>query len=329
MTTEFTKEKFIELLESTKCSLLQQIKNSPFGSSPKFENAVRETISNNIEKLGINIKVDFNSHAQAFPDICLGHFGVEVKYTEKNTWRGVANSVSQGMLDQGVTDIYVIWCKEGGVSPAVRYRPYEEVVMHVRTSHVPRFEIDMEAETSLFKRFKTTYAEFTTFSMQEKMDLVRSYARKRISLGSNIFFWFLESQIVDPSGKRTLRLFRELSPDKKQRLALEEIFLWTDEFLENPGGNNAFDTRVNYFQNMHRVVYPEHLALYEAISSIGDAGFSGKDFLESLGYSKHGEEVFRSIKRNSYRIYAQWWDGIDCLSLEVWLKYVQGKEGMG
>lgn len=42
------------------------------------------------------LDIDRNSKAQAFPDIAIGQFGVEVKFTEKDNWRSVANSISEG-----------------------------------------------------------------------------------------------------------------------------------------------------------------------------------------------------------------------------------------
>ena len=71
------------------------------------------------------------------------------------------------------------------------------------------------------------------------------------------------------------------------------------------------------------MVYPPHLVLHKAISDVEYTYISDMNFLESLGYLEYGEEVFLSIKRNSFRIHAQWWDGFECLSIDTWLKYVQ------
>lgn len=315
--------KLLDLLEATRKTLNGMMQTAPFKTSPNFEKIVREVISRELEKVGSTIKVDFDSHVQAFPDICLGKYGIEVKYTEKDTWRGVANSVSQGMLNPNVKEIYVIWCKEGGQEPEIRYRPYEDVVMHVRTSHVPRFEIDMETNQSLFRRFKTTYSEFTTFKMEEKMDLVRAYARKRIGHGSNTFFWFLESQIVDPVNRRTLRLFQELESRKQLAAAIEEVLLFTDAFLMDPQGNLFFDIRVNHFYNKHRFVYPQSLSLFSAIASKKENGEPVDVIKSLLNHIDKTRDIFEEIDENSFRIYADWWDGILPLSFDTWMDYIK------
>ena len=245
-------EKLVELV----CKRLQyEARQVGFSSSPDFETKVREVLHQEIETKGIDLTVDFDSHVQAFPDICLGEFGIEVKFTEKDTWRGVANSISQGMKDPNVKNVYVIWCKMGG-TPEVRYRLYEEVVMHVRTSHVPRFEIDMTTDESLFDEFRLTYAEFTELEMPEKMRLVRSYARRRLSEGANIYFWWLEDQFVgEQDNAGVVELFDELSKTKRHALIAEEILLFP-ETLRVESAAHEFHYRVIYFWHRHRILYP-------------------------------------------------------------------------
>lgn len=67
------------ILESITQRLNQFIQtNGKFKNSKLFEEAVRDQLV----KEGLDI--DRNSKAQAFPDIAIGQFGVEVKFTEKD-----------------------------------------------------------------------------------------------------------------------------------------------------------------------------------------------------------------------------------------------------
>ena len=109
-----------------------------FTESKPFENRVREVIRNLLDQF--KISVDFSPHPYGFPDIVLGMFGVEVKFTANDTWRSIANSVFESFRDKQVKDIYILFGKMGG-TPTLRWGRYEECVMHVRTSHVPRFEV--------------------------------------------------------------------------------------------------------------------------------------------------------------------------------------------
>jgi hypothetical protein len=313
-----TLDEFETLLEVVRQALIERMRKEPFRNSPNFERAVRESLQTGLNASGSTIRVDFNSHAQAFPDICLGKFGIEVKYTENDTWRGVANSISQGMRDESVSTIYVMWCKEGGRIQDIMYRPYEDVVMHVRTSHVPRFEIDMETGESLFKRFKTSYKGFSALNMKDKMDLVRSYVTHRIRDGERRFFWFLESQEVDSRNKRTLRLFNELEPRHQVRLCLEELFLFSDAIQGDRQHEDLLDIRVRYFLNKHRVVYPQTLALYKAATRWGSAEEGESSIEGALMDDNLGAEVFSNIDLNSFRTHAEWWDGEESPDYNAW-----------
>jgi hypothetical protein len=69
-----------------------------YNQSKPFENRVRQVIKTLLEKF--IIPVDFSPHPYGFPDIVLGQFGVEVKFTTNNTWRSVADSVFESFRRQ-------------------------------------------------------------------------------------------------------------------------------------------------------------------------------------------------------------------------------------
>lgn len=136
------------------CGKLDQIaKTVGFVDSRSFENKARYVLAEHAPR---DMEVDFDPHPHAFPDISLGKFGIECKFTRSDSWRTVANSISEGMRDESVEHIFLLYCKAGGI-PEVRYRRYEDCVMHVRTSHVPRFEVDLYAQENLFARFGISY----------------------------------------------------------------------------------------------------------------------------------------------------------------------------
>ena len=59
-------------------------------------------------------------HGHAFPDIRVNGYGVEVKYSARDTWNAVGNSVFESMRDPAVKDIYVVFGKVGG-QPEARW----------------------------------------------------------------------------------------------------------------------------------------------------------------------------------------------------------------
>jgi len=218
-----TKAEF-ELLLVTVCQrLTNEAQSKLFQTSKEFENRVREVVQETINNP--LIEIDFDPHPQAFPDIAINEYGIEVKFTTNDTWRSVANSVLERNRIEEVKEIYIIFGKMGGI-PEVKAAPYEKCVMHVRTSHVPRFEVEVfpMPEHPLFERMNVTYDEFRTSSMEDKMEYIRQYARGRLKEGERL--WWLEN---NPEAEHTLpiqaRLYTKLDKAEKIKLRAEAILL--------------------------------------------------------------------------------------------------------
>lgn len=214
-------EEFEQLLDLVATQLTSECLERPFQASKPFENRVRETVESVGEAVGV--QVNYNPHPYAFPDISLGRFGVEVKFTTSDSWRSVANSVFETFRDSQTEVIYVMYGKMGGV-PAVRWARYSDCVIHVRTSHVPRFELDIDATRSLFDLMGVAYSEFSSLPMERKMEHIRAYARGRLKPGERL--WWLEDR---PDQGHSLpvqvRLFIDLPAHEKRQLRAEAVLL--------------------------------------------------------------------------------------------------------
>ena len=213
---------FEQLLDELCVRLTHEcIKKQRFTVSKSFENRVREVIRTLLNQF--KISVDFAPHPYGFPDIVLGKFGVEVKFTTNDTWRSVANSVFESYRNKDVKHIYVVFGKMGG-RPQVRWGRYEECVMHVRTSHVPRFEIDLNAKESLFLKFGITYDQFSALSEEGRMKYIRDYARGRLKSGERL--WWLEEKLDEGhSLPMQVQLFANLSSEEKLKMRAEASLL--------------------------------------------------------------------------------------------------------
>ncbi len=233
-----------------------------FAESKAFENRVREVIRTLLDKF--KISVDFSPHPYGFPDIVLGELGVEVKFTTNDTWRSVANSVFESFRNKEVKDIYVLFGKMGG-TPSVRWGRYEECVMHVRTSHVPRFEVDIDAGESLFKKFGITYDQFSKLSEDGRMEHVRKYARSRLKPGERLW-WLEEKQDEGHSLPMQVQLFSNLSSDDKLKMRAEASLLCPQ--IVGSGRN-----RTKYIDPiMYLLTYHGILATRDAFSAGSAAG---------------------------------------------------------
>lgn len=249
---------FEQLLEQASERLTLESRHETFKSSPDFELRVREILS---EIGGDRVDIDFEPHAHIFPDIGVGIHGVEVKFTTNDTWRSVANSIFETTRNEEVEHIYVMFGKMGG-NPEVRWGKYDDCVMHVRTSHVPRFEVEMYPQQSLFDQFGISYQEFHRASPEEKMRYVREYARGRLKPGERL--WWLDD---DPNQEHTLslevRLYMHLPQDVKRRLRAEAALL-CPQVVKPSRTRNKYNDAVMYILTYHGVLCPQARDLFSA-----------------------------------------------------------------
>ena len=154
-----TATEFEALLARAAQFLTTNLRTSSLYHGPEaFEQGVLAALQNAAADL--DVTVEPTCHRHAFPDIRVNGFGVEVKYSKRDTWNSVGNSVFESMRDPAVAAVYVMFGKVGG-EPEARWGRYEDCVTHVRVSNAPRFVVDMESdEQPLFERFDIAYDDF-------------------------------------------------------------------------------------------------------------------------------------------------------------------------
>lgn len=143
----------------------------------------------------------------------------------------------------------------GGL-PEVRWAEYEQSVIHVRTSHVPRFEVELPSENSaakdsLFKIMGIKYDDFRKLPMQDKMKHIRAYARNIHPDGR---LWWVEDKSAD---EHTLpveaRLYTNLTAAEKIKLRAEAALL-CPEIVKSGRSRNKYDDIVLYLLTYHGVL---------------------------------------------------------------------------
>lgn len=146
-----------------------------------YEQHVRERLHYAVIAMGdegVGHEVDLNPSGQTFPDVPCGPFGVEVKFTNDDKWVSIANSVRETKRDESVKVVYLMFGKMGG-KPETRWMKYEDCVVHVRTSHEPRFQVDLSGEKeSLFSVMGIPYDEFRKLDIMEKCHISENMLAK-------------------------------------------------------------------------------------------------------------------------------------------------------
>lgn len=242
------------------CSILTaEARKEKLKTSALFESRVREVLASLAKGQYV---IDFDPHPQAFPDIEIGEYGVEVKFTLSDTWRSVANSVLETQRIENVKYIYIVFGKMGGI-PEVRWAEYEDSVIHVRTSHVPRFEIEIghPGKTSLFKDIGIRYDDFRNLPMQEKMKYIRAYARKIHPDGR---LWWIDDKNEElHTTPAQARLYIHLNQEEKIRLRAEAALL-CPEIVRSGRVKNKYDDVVLYLLTYHGVLCHQARDLFTA-----------------------------------------------------------------
>jgi hypothetical protein len=297
------KSEFEEILDRICLILTSEAQQNPFKSSPQFENRVREVVKDEISEKS-EIIIDFAPHPQAFPDIEIGEFGIEVKFTLNDTWRSVANSVLETNRIENVKYVYLVFGKMGG-KPEVRWRDYESSVMHVRTSHVPRFEVDITTTRSLFELMGVQYDQFRFLSMEEKMHFIRSYARERLKKGERL--WWLEDALeTEHSLPIQARLYTSLSTEEKTRLRAEAALLCPD-IVRSGRARNKYDDVVLFMLTYHGVLCYQARDLFSAGSVANPTNDNeGGRYIER-GLKLIEKEMINAANRMDDALFVEYW----------------------
>lgn len=302
-----TKQDFEETLNQCCSRLTKEASEIRFTTSAQFENRVREVLDE-LTASDLSFKIDDNPPPQAFPDIALGEYGVEVKFTLRDTWRCIANSVLETQRIDDVRHIYIVYGKMGGL-PEVRWGEWEKSVIHVRTSHVPRFEIEIPNENhsreSLFMQMGIKYDDFRKLQMQEKMKYIRAYARKIHPDGR---LWWVEDK---ESGEQhttpvEARLYTNLATEEKTRLRAEAALL-CPAIVKSGRSRNKYDDMVLFLLTYHGVLCHQARDLFSA----GSVANPKKDDEGGLYIEKAlkliEDEMIEAAKRMDDALFVEYW----------------------
>ena len=310
-----TPTQFEAILDETAGILAENLRSSSIYRGPeRFEIGVLDMLRVAARGLGATIEPTFHPHA--FPDIRVNGFGVEVKYSARDTWNAVGNSVFEGMRDDNVDAVYVMFGKVGG-TPEVRWGKYEDCVKHVRVSNSPRFVLDMDdEESSLFKRIGVAYSTFASLNDDGKMAHIRGYWRGRLQPGEHL--WWLEENHTLPLN---VRLYMHLPQDEKRMLRAEAALL-CPQICKPSRSKQKYEDVAVYLLTYHGVLCPQVRDLFSAgsVAMRADRTRGGNYTLRAL---KDIENLMlAAAERLDDRLFVEYW-GESCAPenrVERWLQ---------
>ena len=214
----------ISLLEETKKII--EDGNKDISRGEEFEDYVFETIHGVGNSIGItNIS---QTGKQSFPDIIIGEYGIEVKFSNSQKWDSMGNSIFEGTYRHEVSkDIFVFFGKKNANGIEVKFDLYENCLSDIKVTHSPRFYINMEQDKdeSILNQMGISYKEYRALSNSEKSKLIKKQLKNKLASGEEV--WWMDEEVPP-----VIREYRNQSTEKKNKITAE-LFAYFPELLSN------------------------------------------------------------------------------------------------
>ena len=152
---------------------------------------------------------------QRFPDIVAAKFyGVEVKSTKDNHWTSTGSSILETTRVADVERIFMTFGKLGGNPIEFLSKPYEQCLVGIAVTHMPRYLIDMRLKKgeTIFDKIGIEYDVLR--KMENPISPVAKYYRENLKPGESLW-WTGEN--VEEAVSATMRLWRTVPPEEKRR----------------------------------------------------------------------------------------------------------------
>lgn len=192
-----------------------------------------------------------------------------------------------------------------GGTPEVKWGDYAKSVMHVRTSHVPRFEVEISNEMSLFEQMEIDYDDFRMLPMEEKMRHIRTYARSRLKSGERL--WWLEDNI-EPEHSLPIqaRLYTSLPSDQKIALRAEAVLL-CPQIVKSGGAKNKYDDVVLYMLTYRGVIAHQARDLFSAGSVANPENDDAGGIYIQRAIKLIENEIIAAAQRLDDALFVEYW----------------------
>ena len=174
----------------------------------------------------VNSQIELRSR-HFFPDIITGaHYGVEVKTTKEDKWYSLGNSIFEGVSDNDIKNIYLMFGNLGSTPPEFRFRPYEDCIKNIAVTHSPRYIIDMEIadgdKNTIFNKMNTTYEKYKIMPDNLKVELMRAHYLKNQNGNKPEMPWW----IGGVEGQNKLSFFGDAEVSEKEDMIARALILF-------------------------------------------------------------------------------------------------------
>lgn len=210
-------EQFSLLMKHTDNMLNQRALENPElyrkNGGKKLENLVAQAIEECARGTLFENSIDVVS-GQRFPDIVAAkYFGVEVKSTQKDTWKSTGSSILESTRVSDVERIYMTFGKLGGNTIEFLSKPYENCLVDIAVTHMPRYKIDMHVrkDETIFSKMGVEYDVLRR--KEEPQRIVAEYYNKLLKPGERLWWADGYDEEVSPP---IIRIWRNLELEERK-----------------------------------------------------------------------------------------------------------------
>jgi len=193
-----------------------------------------------------------------------------------------------------------------GGTPEVKWARYDDSVIHVRTSHVPHFELEISAKSSLFALMKISYNEFSALPIERKMHYIREYAKNHSKDGERLW-WLEEKAEQEHSLPIQVRLYMDLPSEEKRRLWAEGALL-CPQIVAGSRVKNKYNDVALYLLTYHGVLASNTRDLFSAgsVAHVKDKSRGGIYIQRALAEIE--DEMLAASLRMEDALFVEYWN---------------------
>lgn len=198
-----------------------------------------------------------------FPDIRIQRsYGVEVKSSQSG-WTSIGSSIIESTRIPSIEEIYMVFANLRSKPAEFQCRPYEDVLIDIKVTHSPRYEIDMNAKKTIFDILGVPYNEFRVKEDKTKIELAQIYARKKfLEMGRKEMPWWIKD-LKDNSSQGNIRLWNELSIEEKRKLLIQCMILFPSIVNPKPSPTKYNDATL-WLCSYYQIVSPNIRDIFSA-----------------------------------------------------------------
>lgn len=250
---------------------------------PKFNKEIRKIIPNHTIKL----VPQFGSH---FPDLDLyidnELYGIELKSRKDGSWRTQGGSAFESTSQGTYKEIYLLFASRNkdDTSYRVRWAPYWKATEAIKVTHSPRFSINLDAKSSVFKS-NDEYNNFHNLTKEKKNKFIQ---KKLASTVSKPTWYSNPNEVIDPTS------FNKLSKTQKGELITELLVLFPRDLLQQPKAN--YDPITKYLLSEH---YTFSSSTRDIFSAGGKTTIKGTKFPKIIDTYRVNRDSIASVLKNN------------------------------